>query len=92
MKTIRLTLALLITTATTALAAHTRSCRLCNAADVNFDGHVNGSDLSIQMAMYGQRVRRWHDGDLNGDRRVTNGDIEAMLRLYGCSCPVGTQV
>ena len=92
MHRIRIALASLITITTASLASHALPCRLCNAADVNFDGHVNGNDLSIQLGNMGKRTRKWRDGDLNGDRRVTNGDIEAMLRLYGCSCPLGSRV
>lgn len=72
--------------AATAIIDRSRSCRLCNAADVNFDGTVDGSDLSIAASNYGERVRRWRDGDLTGDGRVTSGDLNQLLRLYGCSC------
>lgn len=67
-------------------AAPRNPCRLCNIADVNFDGEVDGLDLQLALSNYGRRVPKWKNGDLNGDRRVTNGDIELLMRQWGCRC------
>lgn len=77
----------LLAIASIAVAAPPRSCRICNLADVNFDGEVDGKDLSIQLANYGNTVPQWRRGDLTGDRRVTRADTRILLRFWGCNCP-----
>ena len=55
--------------------------------DLNNDGEVDGGDLGMLLAMWGQ----CHPGqacsaDLNGDGKVDGGDLGLMLGLFG-ECP-----
>jgi O-glycosyl hydrolase len=51
-----------------------------SAADLNGDGVVNLSDLSILLSNYGKTTST---GDLDGDGKVAISDLSALLSNYG---------
>jgi hypothetical protein len=54
--------------------------------DLNRDGHVDISDLTLMSNHYGQAgTWWWNDGDLNGDHLVDISDLTLMSNNYGTS-------
>lgn len=49
-----------------------------NRADVNQDGVINLQDV---VAMQQAKAKRWKDGDINGDGKLTNADV-TLLQNY----------
>lgn len=55
--------------------------------DVNHDGFVNASDLSVLLARFGRRTDNAYDsGDLTGDRVISSGDLSVLLQRFGAGC------
>jgi len=55
--------------------------------DVNHDGYVNASDLSVLLARFGRRTDNAYDsGDLTGDRIISSGDLSVLLQRFGAGC------
>lgn len=56
-------------------------------ADLNRDGFVDLSDLSLLLSHYGLTGSATHgEGDIDGDRDVDLGDLSALLAAYGRPC------
>jgi len=56
--------------------------------DLDGDGQVGLSDLSILLAHYGQTdIHSYYDGDFDADGDVDLADLSALLSHYGESCP-----
>lgn len=51
--------------------------------DLNSDGHVNITDLSILLSHYGQSGQTISTGDCNSDGSVTITDLSILLSHYG---------
>ncbi|HSW79973.1 MAG TPA: Ig-like domain-containing protein [Candidatus Saccharimonadales bacterium] len=51
--------------------------------DVNSDGHVNITDLSILLSHYGMTNATGSNGDCNGDGTVNITDLSILLTNYG---------
>lgn len=58
----------------------------CNRADINRDGVVNVTDLSILLSNYGRDKHFNHKADINKDGRVDITDLSILLTNYGQSC------
>jgi len=56
------------------------------AADANGDGDVNGSDLSVLLATFGQNVKPGEGADFNGDGIVDAADLSVLLATFGLNC------
>jgi hypothetical protein len=54
--------------------------------DVNGDGLVNGADLSVLLAQFGQNIEQWSSADLNGDGWVNGADLSVLLSNFGNNC------
>ncbi len=54
------------------------------AGDANGDGLVNGADLSVLLAQFGQSVTPGTDADFNGDGLVNGADLSVLLGNFGC--------
>lgn len=55
--------------------------------DLDFDGQVGLSDLSILLSNYGTAEgMHYTDGDLTGDGAVGLGDLSALLGVFGTAC------
>ncbi len=63
----------------------TIDCGTC-AEDLNGDGQIDLTDLSILLANFGNSGGP-ADGDLNGDGIVDLGDLARLLSSLGTSCP-----
>lgn len=58
------------------------------AADANYDGVVNGADLSLMLSRFGRSTDNAHEGpDLNGDQLVSVADLSVLLARFGQPCP-----
>ena len=66
-------------TAPTAFKSATISCSDPLPSDLNGDGHIDGSDLGIMLANWGQRGA----GDLNNDGIVDGADLGILLVSWG---------
>lgn len=56
--------------------------------DLDGDGEIALSDLSIQLASFGvPSGASYEDGDLNGDGAVDLTDVSLLLAVFGASCP-----
>lgn len=58
------------------------------AADCNGDRQVNGADLAVLLAQFGQSVAPGVAADVNGDGLVNGADLSALLSSFGANCPV----
>jgi len=56
-------------------------------ADINRDGQVNTTDLTILLGSFGSTVSMYESGDSNGDGAVTTADLTALLGAFGTACP-----
>ncbi|MFN0137973.1 MAG: hypothetical protein ACKVS9_17865 [Phycisphaerae bacterium] len=56
-------------------------------ADLNNDGSVGLTDLSILLAHFGETGVTPDEGDLNGDTNVTLTDLSILLSVFGTDCP-----
>lgn len=56
-------------------------------ADLNGDGSVGLTDLSILLAHFGETGVTPEEGDLSGDGDVTLTDLSMMLAVFGTDCP-----
>ncbi len=57
-------------------------------ADLDGDGDIDLSDLSVLLANYGLTGGADpEDGDLDGDGDVDLADLSALLAVYGTNCP-----
>lgn len=54
--------------------------------DTNGDGMVNGADVSVLLAQYGQNIEQWSGADLNGDGQVNGQDLSVLLANFGDVC------
>jgi len=54
--------------------------------DTNGDNKVNGADLSVLLAQFGQSVAPGSGADLNGDGEVNGADLSVLLSSFGSSC------
>jgi hypothetical protein len=54
--------------------------------DLNGDGVVDATDLSLVLAHYGMAGVGYEDGDLDGDSDVDLTDLTMLLSHYGESC------
>jgi len=54
--------------------------------DANVDGVVNGADLSVLLAQFGQNSAPSTGGDLNGDGHVDAADLSVLLSNFGFVC------
>ncbi len=54
--------------------------------DANTDGFVNGADLSIILAQFGQTVAPGTGSDFNGDGLVDGADLSVLLSRFGQEC------
>jgi hypothetical protein len=55
-------------------------------ADLNADGVVNGFDLGLVLAVWGQPPALFPAADINGDGVVDGSDLALLLSNWG-SCP-----
>lgn len=56
-------------------------------ADINCDGVVDITDLSIQLANFGSISATPCDGDIDGDGDVDITDVSLLLAAFGTACP-----
>lgn len=56
------------------------------AGDVNADQQVNGGDLSVLLAQFGQSVTPGTGADFNSDGVVNGSDLSVLLGNFGASC------
>lgn len=54
--------------------------------DANADGHVDSSDMTLVLSLWGQAVEPFTPGDGNGDGVVDFGDVLAVLTNWGSVC------
>ncbi len=54
-------------------------------ADVNGDGHVNATDLSILASNYGKSGQTFAQGDINGDSSVNILDLSILASNWGAT-------
>lgn len=54
--------------------------------DLNADGVVNTSDLTLLLVGFGQAVQPLTGGDVNGDGVVNTNDLTLLLSVFGLSC------
>lgn len=52
--------------------------------DANFDGQVNGADLSILASSFGSNGR-WNNADFNGDSVINGADLSILATNFGSS-------
>ncbi len=52
--------------------------------DMNWDGQVNGADLSILLGAFGGPASGPPGGDVNGDGVVNGADLSVLLANFGC--------
>jgi len=55
-------------------------------ADLNFDGAVNTTDLTVFLGKFGQTVSPSEGADLNSDGVVNTADLTAFLGRFGVPC------
>jgi len=60
------------------------SCDPC-PGDVNFDGQVNGADISVLLGFWGLTGKP-NNADINGDGTVNGADLAELLGSWG-ECP-----
>ena len=63
------------------------SIHLVGPGDVNADGFVDGSDLTIVLSNWGQGVRSGESGDLNGNGIVDGSDYNEVLSYWNPAPP-----
>ncbi len=56
-------------------------------ADLNHDGVIDLTDLSIMLTHFGMSGVTHDDGDLDGDTDVDLDDLSALLVVFGTPCP-----
>jgi spore coat protein A len=54
--------------------------------DLDYDGSVNTTDLTIFLASFGQSVTPGTSGDLNADGAVNTSDLTFFLARFGAPC------
>ena len=75
-------------TATIAEVTETWRLAVAVAGDCNGDRAVNGSDLAVLLAQFGQAIAPGTAADINGDGMVNGADLSTLLSNFGASCPV----
>lgn len=55
--------------------------------DINCDGVIDITDLSIQLANFGSTTANACDGDVDGDHDVDLVDLSLLLAVFGTGCP-----
>ncbi len=55
-------------------------------ADANGDAQVDGADLSLLLATFGQSVKPGEGADFNGDGIVDAADLSVLLAGFGLNC------
>ena len=63
------------------------SIRIIGPGDVNADGFIDGSDLSIIISHWGQSGLGWELGDLNGNGIVDGSDYSQVLSYWNPAPP-----
>lgn len=59
---------------------------LCGGADLNRDGIVNTTDLTLLLFRFGQTVEAGTTGDINSDGVVNTSDLTLLLVRFGQLC------
>lgn len=54
--------------------------------DANNDKQVDGTDLAVLLAQFGQSVQPGASADFNADGEVTGSDLSTLLASFGSSC------
>ena len=54
--------------------------------DINFDCHVDLSDLGTVLSNFGRTDATPFDGDFDGDGDVDLSDLGVILSAFGTSC------
>ena len=72
-----------VSNASNSLSATTLQGSTAANGDVNGDGHVNITDLSILLSHYGLTNATSSEGDCNGDGTVNITDLSILLTNYG---------
>jgi len=56
------------------------------AGDTNGDNAVNGADLSVLLANFGQSATGPDSGDFNNDGQCNGADLSVLLSQFGTTC------
>jgi len=54
--------------------------------DANSDGQINGADLSVLLAQFGQSVTPGTGADVNNDGQINGADLSVLLASFGSAC------
>ena len=54
--------------------------------NINNDNVIDGADLSVLLANFGNNVTPWTSGDFNGDGIVNSADLSTLLANFGQPC------
>ncbi len=57
--------------------------------DLDGDGFINSTDLTLLLAIFGQPVPMCHPGDFDNDELIKINDITSFIAVYGTSCNDG---
>lgn len=67
------------------LAVHEGNVRPPCLGDLNFDGHIDLTDLSVLLSNFGA-PGTFESGDLNRDGTVDLSDLSMLLSVFGADC------